>query len=453
MKIVQEKGGDSMITTDLVARILVAVLGAGMISMLLSRWYNISYVPLFIISGIVLGPLALFIPRSTAHTLFNYVRVFGLVMILFTEGHNLSWKLLKRNFSTIATLDTIGLLITALLAAWFFSVIFHAPFLIGFLYGAIISATDPATLIPLFRQYRVKQDIETTIVTESIFNDPLGIVLTAVAVAMLVPQATGGLFADFSSHFGIYGAAVIYFLYEVVVSIVIGVVVGVLGYWFIKETRIFEFPEIEVFSLLLAFGGFLIGESLQASGYLVATVTGIVLGNYKVFGKKENIRILDKVMKAVEKEVHFNESLAAIATIFIFVLLGASINLKPLVENLWSGILIAYLIMLVARPIAALPILKWWGWREYLFIALEGPRGVVPSALAALPLTLAMTYKSKLLTVYWGEVILAVTVITVLASVITETVWVPFLKSKLLEHETVEDRMRRYHEKKRSRIS
>ncbi|WP_297072488.1 sodium:proton antiporter [Thermococcus sp.] len=438
---------------DVMAKVLVAVLGSGIIAMIISRRYNISYVPLFIIAGMILGPIATLMPRDIAHELFDYVRVFGLVMILFTEGHNLSWKLLKRNLPTIATLDTVGLLITALLAAWFFSWIFHAPLLIGFLFGAIISATDPATLIPLFRQYRVKQDIETTIVTESIFNDPLGIVLTAVAVAMLVPQASGGLFASMSSHMGVYGAAVAYFLYEVVVSIVVGIAVGTFGYWFIKKTRIFEFPEIEIFSLFLAFSGFMIGEALQASGYLVATVTGIILGNYKVFGKREKPQILNKVMKAIEKEVHFNESLAAISTIFIFVLLGASLDLKPLTDNLWRGILVAYFIMLVARPIAALLILKWWNLKEYLFIALEGPRGVVPSALAALPLSLAMKYHSNTLTVYWGEVILAVTVITVLASVITETLWVPFLKSKLLEHETVEDRMRKYHEKKRARVS
>ncbi|WP_297498871.1 sodium:proton antiporter [Thermococcus sp.] len=440
-------------TVDIIIGILVAVLGSGIIAMLISRRYNISYIPLFIIAGMILGPIAILIPRSIARELFDYVRVFGLVIILFTEGHNLSWKLLKRNFPTISTLDTVGLVITAILAAWFFSFIFHAPFLIGFLYGAIISATDPATLIPLFRQYKVKQDIETTIVTESIFNDPLGIVLTAVAVAMLVPQASGGLFASMGSHLGVYGAAVVYFLYEVVVSILIGIAVGVFGYWFIKKMKIFEFPEIEIFSLFLAFSGFMIGEAFQASGYLVATVTGIVLGNYKVFSKKEKPQVLNRVMKAIEKEVHFNESLAAIATIFIFVLLGASINLKPLTENLWGGILIAYFIMLIARPIAALPILKWWGLKEYIFISLEGPRGVVPSALAALPLSLAMKYHSNLLTVYWGEVILAVTVITVLASVITETIWVPFLKNKLLQSETVEDRVKEYHEKKRAGTS
>jgi len=417
----------------MVARALITVFGSGIIALLISRRYNISYIPLFIIAGIIIGPITMVLPREEARHLFNYVRVFGLVMILFTEGHNLSWKLLKRNFPTIATLDTLGLLITALLAGWFFSVVFHAPFLIGFLYGAIISATDPATLIPLFKQYRVPQDIEITIVTESIFNDPLGIVLTDVAVAMLIVGASGGLFAAFSHHLGIYGAAVVFFLYEVIVSIILGVLVGLFGYWFIKKTRIFEFPEIEIFSLLLAFGGFLLGEKLQASGYLVATTTGIILGNSNVFARGEDPKVLGRIVKAIEREVHYNETIADIATIFIFVLLGASLNLQPLISNLPKGLLVAYFIMLVARPIAALPILKWWSKKEYIFISLEGPRGVVPSALAALPLTLAEKYHSAVLTTYWGEVILAVTVITVLASVLTETLWVPFLKSRLLE--------------------
>ncbi|WP_297092131.1 sodium:proton antiporter [Thermococcus sp.] len=437
-----------MVPTDVIARVLIAVLGAGIISMLLSRRFNISYVPLFIVFGMVLGPITMWMPREVAHELFDYVRVFGLVMILFTEGHNLSWRMLKRNMSTIVTLDTVGLLITALLSAWFFSWVFDAPFLVGFLFGAIISATDPATLIPLFRQHRVKQDIETTIVTESIFNDPLGIVLTTVAIAMFVPQASGGIFASLSSVAGLYGGAFLYFLYEVVVSIAVGFVLGMFGYWFIKKTSLFEFPEIEIFSLLLAFTGFFLGESLQASGYLVATVTGIVLGNYKIIGKRENPAIMDRVLRAVEKEVEFNESLAAIATVFIFVLLGASLNLDLLTGNILKGVLVAFFIMVVARPLAALPLLRWWSPREYLFIALEGPRGIVPSALAALPLSLAMKYPGGELSVYWGDVILATTVIVVLASVITETLWLPFLRTKLLGTETVQDRMKSYEKMK-----
>ncbi|NJF25431.1 sodium:proton antiporter [Thermococcus sp. Bubb.Bath] len=437
---------------DTMAQLLVLVTGIGVLSMIIGRKFNISYVPIFIIFGIIIGPVTFLVSRDVSREFFDYVRVFGLVVILFTEGHNLSWKLLKRNFATISILDTVGLVITALLAGAFFSWVFHAPFLIGFLFGAIISATDPATLIPLFRQHKVEQKIEITIVTESIFNDPLGIVLTAVAVAMIIPNASGGLFANLSTHFGIYGAAVVYFLYEVVSSIIIGAIVGLFGYWAIKKARIFDFPEIELFSLFLAFTAFFMGESIETSGYLAATVTGIVLGNYKVIGKWHRIQIMDEVMDAITREVEFNESLAAIATVFIFVLLGATLNLKLLGDNLIAGILIAFFIMLVARPIAALPILKWWNLKRYLFISLEGPRGVVPSALAAFPLSLALKYHSNILTPYWGDVILATTVITVLTTVIVETLWVPFLRERLLQPETVEDRILKQQRKKGKQI-
>ena len=437
-----------MVTIDVAAELLVAVLMLGVLAMVIGRKLNISYVPLFILLGILTGPLFELIPRSFSHELFEYLRVFGLVIILFTEGHNLSWRLLKRNSTTILILDTVGVLLTALLAGWFFSWLFGAPFLVGFLFGAIISATDPATLIPLFRQYRVEQDIETTIVTESIFNDPLGIVLTTVAIAMLYPDAVSRVFAFFSGHVGIYGASILYFLYELLASILVGVAMGFFGYWFIKKAEIFEFPEIEIFALGLAFLTFLIGEKLDASGYLAATVAGLVLGNFKVLGRFRSLAVMENVLKAVSLEVDFNESLSAIATLFIFFLLGASLDLGIFTGNLVKGLLVAYFIMLVARPIAALPIIRWWKPNEYLFIALEGPRGIVPSALASLPLALATKYGGGTLTVHWGEVILAVTVITVFASIVTETLWLPLLKRALLETETVEDRIRKMQARK-----
>lgn len=425
---------------DTLAYILFMVLAVGISSLLISRKFNISYVPLFVFFGILVGPVLNLINRDLAHELFNYIRVFGLVMILFTEGHTLSWRMLKKNIKTIAMLDTLGLLITALVAGFAFSMLFHTPFIVGFLFGAIISATDPATLIPLFRQYKVREDIETVIVTESIFNDPLGIVLTSVAVALLLPQApSAAVLESIAKYTSLYPAAVIFFLYELVASIGIGIVLGVFGYYFIKKTGIRGFPEIEVSALMLAFGGFLAGEYVKASGYLVATVTGIVLGNHKVFFR-DNPKTVKRIMRAIEKEVHFNETLATLATIFIFALLGASLDLETISSNLLQGVILAFVIILVARPVAALLILPWWKPKEYLFIALEGPRGVVPSALASFPLTLGLMYHNPQM-IQWGEIILSATVITVLVSVIVETLWVPILREKLLEVESIREKM------------
>ncbi|ASJ04345.1 cation:proton antiporter [Thermococcus barossii] len=429
-------------TVDLMVYVFFVVLAVGLVSLIMSKKFNVSYIPLFMFLGILVGPVLGLLNRGLANELFNYVRVFGLVMILFTEGHTLSWKMLKRNLKTILTLDTVGLLLTAFIIGGIFSWLFRVPFIVGFLFGAIIAATDPATLIPLFRQYRVREDIETVIVTESIFNDPMGIVLASVAVAMLVPEASSARFLEaIASYIGLYPAAIIFFLYQMTASILIGILLGIVGYGILKRAEVDDFPEIVIFSLVMAFGGFLLGELVQASGYLVATVTGIVLGNHKVFFKDE-IPVVKRVMRAVEREVHFNESLSAIFTIFIFTLLGASLNPEIIKGHILQGVIIAFFLMLVARPLASLPILRWRPFKEYLFISLEGPRGVVPAALASLPLTLGITYNNPDL-VQWGEIILSVTIITVLVTVLVETLWVPILRRKLLEVRSIEREMKR----------
>ncbi len=404
-------------------------MAVGVITFLFSEKTGVSYVPILIVLGLIVGPATHIVERSIAHQLFNFARVFGLVVILFAEGHNLKWSLLKKHIATIGILDTVGLLITVFVSAFFFSWILHVPFSVGFLFGAIIGATDPATLIPLFKQHGINEDMKSIIVTESIFNDPLGIVLTILAIALLVPQASSAHFIEGIAHFTtLYPAAVIFFLYEVIVSIAIGIGLGLLGYWLIRVLHLENFPEI--YSLALALGGFGVGELAQASGYLVATVIAIVLGNHEVFFRKHDLKDAGKV---ISKELHFNEIVSELATVVIFILLGASIDLSSLGAALGKGAIIALIVVFVARPLAGLSILPLgkWSFKQYLFIVLEGPRGVVPSALAGLPLALGLTYHDHQLA-NWGESILSVTVVTILISVVLETLWTNVLNRRLL---------------------
>ena len=421
-----------VMNVDVLSYTLAVVMFLGMISYLFGEKFHISYIPILIVVGMIFGPILGMINREMAHYIFNYIRVFGLVIILFTEGHDLKWPLLKKHFATIGMLDTVGLLITAFVAAFAFSWIFQVPLVVGFLFGAIISATDPATLIPLFKQHKVNEDIKTVIVTESIFNDPLGIVLTTLAVAFLLPQAQSAKFLEsIAKYTTLYPAAVLFFLYEVGVSIALGIGIGILGYWLIRWFKLERTPVI--YALSLAFGGFFIGEMFQASGYLVATTIGIVLGNHKIFFKKHGES--QSVQKALDFEVRFNEILSNLSTVFIFLLLGASLDLRIIGANLLWGSIIAGVVIFIARPLAGTTLLplKKWSWREYIFISLEGPRGVVPAALASLPLSLGRLYHDKPL-IQWGETILSVTVIVVLTSVILETLWVGPFKKKMLEN-------------------
>lgn len=419
-----------MLNVDALAYTLALVMFLGMISYLFSERVHISFVPILIIIGMIFGPIMGAINREMAHYIFDYVRVFGLVIILFTEGQELKWTLLKKHMSTIGLLDTIGLLVTAAIAAVAFSLLFHLPFKVGFLFGAIISATDPATLIPLFRQNKVNENIKTVIVTESIFNDPLGIVLTSLAIAFILPTAQSAhLLEAIARYTTIYPAAILFFIYEVGGSIAIGAGLGILGYWLIRWLKLERAPVI--YSLSIAFGGFFIGEALQASGYLVATVIGIVLGNHKIFFKKH--KEPEGVQKALNAEMVFNGHLSDLSTVFIFLLLGASLDLGIITNNLLFGSIIAGVVVFFARPVAVSTLLPLnrWSWKEYVFISLEGPRGVVPAALASLPLALGRSSHNVQL-IQWGETILSVTVIVVLTTVILETLWVGPLKKRLL---------------------
>ncbi|HUX53293.1 MAG TPA: cation:proton antiporter, partial [Williamwhitmania sp.] len=189
------------------------------------------------------------------------------------------------------------------------------------------------------------------------------------------------------------------------------------------------FPQI--FGVAIAFGGFLIGEAAQTSGYLVATVIGIVFGNHALVFKRWNEHA--GFNKFVKEEMHFNEIISDMASVFIFILFGATVNLSILNETLVKGVLIALGVVFIARPIASLAILplKKWTFKEYLFISLEGPRGVVPAALAGVPLAIGFMNHNQIL-INWGQVILSATIMTVLISVLAETLWVKPLTKKLL---------------------
>ena len=300
--------------SELIDFTIITVMTLGFFAFLLSEKAHISSIPLLVILGLLFGPVFGFIPNSQGHTIFNYARVLGLVMILYTEGHNLKWPMIKKHFATIGLLDTVGLIVTATISGFLFSYVFDLPFGAGMLFGAIISATDPATLIPLFKQNKVDENIKTVIVTESIFNDPLGIVLTTLAIALVAPQAAEAHLVEVIAHYTtIYPAAFVFFLYEIISSLAIGFALGFAGYWLIRWLKPGLLPQI--FGVAIAFGGFLIGETAQTSGYLVATTVGIVFGNHAIVFKRWNEHA--GFNKFIKEEMHFNEIISDLSSVFI----------------------------------------------------------------------------------------------------------------------------------------
>ncbi|ASJ04708.1 cation:proton antiporter [Thermococcus barossii] len=414
---------------ETIALASLVVLLSGILAMLISRKTKFPYTPLLVLLGVLVGPVLSLILPHTARVLFYYVRAFGLFLVLFAAGFDLKLHVLRRHKLVITLLDTAGLLGTALLAGWFFSWVFHVPFAVGFLFGAVVSGTDPATLIPLFQEHEVPEDVETIIITEAIFNGPLAIILTMVALFLVVPEIPGyNPIGPVLEGAGLYGAAVAYFLYQIFVSAAIGAAIAYMAYQAIVKLGLYRSPYTQILGLAMAFGGYVVGEFLGASGFLVVTVIGLILGNHREFFRKESSKVDD----AVERNMEFNDVLSTFSVIFIFVLLGASLDLTGLEwKTIVASLLVALFVIFVARPLASLVILPFTGLRRYLFISLEGPKGAVAASMAILPVVLGRVYGSPEL-IEWGELILSAGLMTVLLSMLLESAWVSPLRGKLL---------------------
>lgn len=420
---------------DLLSYTLAVVLGLGGIAFAFNYKTRISTVPVLLALGVLAGPVTGMIDGTQAGNLFDAARVIGLVTILFAEGQSLQWPALRKHLLAITLLDTVGLLVTALIAGVAFAWLFHAPLLVGLLFGAIIAATDPATLVPLFHSSKIDKDTETLIVAESIFNDPLGIVLTLLVVALMLPQAANAQpIALIGAYTGTEAAAIVYFVYVIGLSVALGLGLGIATHWIAERFAMEEFAVL--LGLSVALGGFVLGDKTGASGYLVATIVGIVMGNHHHFFPAENETESRHVDAFVAASSDFQNIASALATVMIFVLLGASLELSDLNTSIGASIAISMIIIFVARPFSVLPVLMAarWRFKPALFVSLEGPRGVVPAALSGLPLALGQQYHDAEL-LHWGPVILGVTLIVVLISVVIETLWVDYLKQRLLDEE------------------
>ncbi len=417
---------------EAIALALMIVFLSGIASMLISKKTKFPYTPLLIFFGILVGPILHLILPETARMLFYYIRAFGLFIVMLAAGFQLKISLLRKHMVVIGLLDTLGLLFTALLAGWFFQLVFHVPWVIGFLFGAIVSGTDPATLVPLFKVHRIDKDTETIILTEAIFNGPLAIILTLVAFIFIIPEvpALQDVILIVPSN-TLYLAATFFFLYQTLASALLGLGFAALTYYTMAKLKVTEHPYAEILVLAMAFGAYVFGEFIKASGFLVVTVMAIVLSNYALIFRRRS----ERMDEAIENNAKFTDTLSTFSIILIFVLLGSALDLsRDTMNAIVYGTIVALFVIFVARPLASLVILPKTGVKKYLFIAFEGPKGAVAASMATLPIAIGRAFGDANL-VYWGEIILVSALMTVFLSMILESAWMPLLSRKLLGEE------------------
>jgi cell volume regulation protein A len=349
------------------------ILAVGTLTALFAQKIRVPDVAAFLLAGIAIGPQGLGLIDIKAGTALNQIiLLFGASYILFDGGASLRLDVLKRVWITIVAMATFGVLITAGIVATAAHYMLGIPAMVALLLGATLAATDPATLVPIFRQIRIRDRVAQTVMCESAFNDAIAAIVTFAVLA----AATG------SGEFSLASSA-LDLLQQSVTGMIAGIALGYLAALVIAHEKwAFLAEYAPVVTLVAVIAAYFAASGLQASGFMAVFVFGIVLGNKEAFGFQ---------MQAGEAQKldEFVSTTAFIMRLFIFILLGTQVDFG-LISRYWlGGVAVTVVLMLVARP-ATVFLCAWpdrrarWSFAELLFMCWTRETGVLPAALAGL---------------------------------------------------------------------
>jgi cell volume regulation protein A len=349
------------------------ILAIGTLAGLLAQRIRIPDVAVFLVAGIAIGPQAFGLIHVREDSALNQIiLLFGASYILFDGGASLRLNVLRQVWITIVVIATVGVIITAVITGIAAHYILDIPLTVALLLGATLAATDPATLVPIFRQVHIRERVAQTVMSESAFNDAMGAIVTFGVLAV----ATG------SEEFSLVSS-----LFDLLKQSVIGIVAGIaLGYLaallIAHEKWAFLAEYAPVVTLVAVIGAYFAADGLQASGFMAVFVFGIVLGNKESLG-------FAMVSGEAQKLDEFVLTTAFIMRLFIFILLGTQVDFTLIAQYWLGGVAVVAVLMLVARPVtvfvcAAPDRRARWSFNEMLFMCWTRETGVIPAALAGL---------------------------------------------------------------------
>jgi cell volume regulation protein A len=297
----------------------------------------------------------------------------ALIVILFDGGSSIGLRRFRASSVPIVSLGVVGTFATAGLVALFVHWALGLGWLTSGLIGAAVAPTDPAVMFSVFGDREISGRTGTILEGESGANDPVGIAL----MLGLIELATH---ADST-----FWVVVRVFCEQMGIGLAIGIAGGLLEARLLRRLAL---PSAGLYTVrTLALAGIVYGVATIAhgSGFLAVFVAGVLVGDVEAPFKGE-IEV-------------FQEGLAALAEIVVFVALGLTIDLGGLTADRWlEGIAVAAFLALVARPLPTgallLPVRLRPG--ERLFVMWGGLKGAVPILLAAFAVTAHVAHAQRI---------------------------------------------------------
>jgi len=338
-------------------------LASGVAAQSLARHLGIPSIILLLALGVALGPegLGWVLPQSLGQGLVDLVD-FAIAIILFEGGLNLQSSRLRRQETPIRRLVTLGAVLTLIGACLVGLFILDWPLDRSLLFGSLVVVTGPTVVAPLVRDMRLRPHLRTVIEAEGVLIDPIGALLAALVLNIVLSPAA----ETFASEF-----------FSLSMRLGFGVVAGVVGGYLVGQCL--RWPGLiphgltNIFTLACTYALFqLANQTVQQSGILAVTVAGILVGNF--------------ITQAHRDLRDFKDQMTTMLVGLLFILLAADLRSQDILDlgptAWWS---VGALIFLV-RPISVLVSTFRSGltFKEQVFLACVAPRGIVAAAIASL---------------------------------------------------------------------
>jgi len=341
---------------------------AGILSSLLALRFGAPLLLVFLLIGMLAGD------AGPGQLSFNDVRTTYLVgsvalaLILFDGGLRTKFQSIRTVLAPSMVLATIGVLLTALVAAPAAKYALDLNWTEALLVGAVVASTDAAAVFLLVHTQglRLRPRVGATLEAESGTNDPFAIFLTLMLVEFIsLGESSPG-----------------HVVRELLQEGLLGALVGVIGgHLVVVALNRMALPQglhapFVTTAALVIFG---VAQISHASGFLAVYLAGIVVGN--------------RPTRAHNSVVTFLDAATWLAQIVMFVLLGLLASPQRLLDSAGASVIVALVLMLVARPLAVLLCLApfRFNWREKIFIAWTGLRGAVAIFLASIPMLVGLS--------------------------------------------------------------
>jgi monovalent cation:H+ antiporter, CPA1 family len=252
--------------------------------------------------------------------------------LLFEAALYIHWAQLRRDFTVIVVLATVGVALSASVTSLGMHYLARWQWLGASVFGVLIAATDPVSVIATFKEAKTQGRLMVLIECESLFNDGTAAVAFGVVLALASGQQVTPL------------GVTAMLLKTVCGGILCGVIVALGALLLAGQTE--DYLVEITFTTVAAYGSFLLAEHFDLSGVLATITAGLVMGNFTSFGTLSN--------RGKEAVHAFWEYAAFVANSLVFLLIGMHEARENFIA-IWGPAVIAIVLVTLSRAVAIYP--------------------------------------------------------------------------------------------------